>query len=84
MTQNYRIEALSNTFIVIDNFDETLGVYENMEHASQGCESFKKEDAMYQRAKALVDFAIISHMKMFGVGSDTARYWIQSACKNKT
>lgn len=44
--------------------------------AKQDIERWKKEDAMYETAKQLVDFAVKAHMEMFG-----AKYSINSAAQ---
>jgi len=45
-------------------------------------ERCKKEDAMWETAKLMVDTAIKAHMRMHGVDRETARYWISSASEN--
>jgi hypothetical protein len=41
----------------------------------------KKEDAMRETARLLVDTAIQAHMQMHGVDRETARYWVKSAAE---
>ncbi len=36
---------------------------------------------MYETAKQLVDTAVNTHMQMFQVGRETARYWVCSAAE---
>jgi len=79
MTNEYRIESVSNAFIVIDDLGEPVGRYPTEEAAQQDIERCKKEDAMWETAKLLVDTAIKSHMKIHGVDRETAAYWINSA-----
>ncbi len=79
MTNEYRIEPVSNAFIVIDDLGEPVGRYPTEEAAQQDIERCKKEDAMWETAKLLVDTAIKSHMKIHGVDRETAAYWINSA-----
>jgi hypothetical protein len=82
MNRSYRIQSRGEEYLVIDDSEETLGVYGNRTDATRGCESFKKEDAMHEKAGCLLNSAIESHMALFRVGRSTARYWIQSASKN--
>ena len=79
MTNDYRIEPAGPAFIVIDDLGERVGTYPTEEIAKQDIQRCKKEDAMYQTAKQLVDTAIKAHMEMFGVDRETARYWVCSA-----
>jgi hypothetical protein len=82
MNRSYRIQNRCEKYLVIDDSEETLGVYGNRQDANRGCEAFKKEDAMHEQAGLLVNSAIESHMALFRIGRSTARYWIQSASKN--
>jgi hypothetical protein len=52
-----------------------------IEPAGPVLERCKKEDAMYETAKQLVDTAVNRHMQMFGIDRETARYWLQSAAE---
>ena len=80
MSTEYRIESSGSSFIVIDPWGEQLvNVYSTEDAAQQDIERCKKEDAMYETAKQLVDIAIKTHMQMFGVDRETARYWVSSA-----
>jgi len=44
MSTDYRIESVHNKFIVIDPWDEQVGVYPNEEAAQQDIERCKRED----------------------------------------
>ena len=80
MSNEYRIEPTGPAFIVIDPWGEQLvNTYPTEDAANQDIERCKREDAMYVTAKQLVDFAITTHMQMFGVDRKTASYWIHSA-----
>jgi hypothetical protein len=80
MTNEYCIEPAGPAFIVIDPWGEQLvDTYPTEEASKQDIERCKREDAMYETAKQLVDTAIKAHMKMHGVDRVTARYWICSA-----
>ena len=82
MTNDYRIEPAGPAFIVIDPWGEQLvNTYPTEDAARQDIERCKKEDAMYETAKQLVDFAIKAHMQVFGVDRETARYWVCSAAE---
>jgi hypothetical protein len=73
-TNDYRIQPAGTQFILIDPWDEQVAAYPTEDAARQGIERCKKEDAMYETAKQLVDTAIKAHMQMFGVDRETARY----------
>jgi hypothetical protein len=75
----YRIEPAGSQFAVIDPAGEQVDTYPTEEAAKQDTERCKKEDAMYETAKRLVDTAVKAHMQMFGIDRETARYWIKSA-----
>jgi len=79
MSNEYRIEPAGRAFIVIDDVGEQVDTYPTKEAAQQDIERCKKEDAMYETAKQLVDIAIKAHMHMHGVDRETARYWVCSA-----
>ena len=55
--------------------------YATEEAARLDIERWKREEAMWEGAKGLIDNAIKSHMARFGVDRETARYWINSAAE---
>jgi hypothetical protein len=76
-TNEYRIEPSGAAFIVIDPWGEKLvDVFPTEDAAKQDIERCKREDEMYETAQQLVDIAIKTHMRMFGVDRQTACYWI--------
>jgi len=79
MNTEYHIEPSDREFIVIDPHGEKVGRYPTEEAAKSDIERCKRDDAMYESAKRLVDIAIKAHMKMFAVERDISRYWISSA-----
>jgi hypothetical protein len=79
MKTEYRIELARSEFIVIDDLGEHVNTYPTIEAAQQDIERCKREDAMYETAKQLVDTAIKAHIQMHGVDRETASYWIHSA-----
>jgi len=82
MNTDYRIEPAGPAFIVIDPWGEQLvNTYPTEDAARQDIERCKREDAMYETAKQLVDTAVKAHMQMFGVDRETASYWIHSAAE---
>ena len=76
MSNECRVESAGNGFIVIDPAGEQVNTHPTEDAAKQDIERCKKEDAMYETAKQLVDFAIKAHMQVFGVDRETARYWV--------
>ncbi len=79
MTNDYRIEPVGSAFIVIDDLGEPVGRYPTEEAAQQDIQRCKREDAMWETAKLLVDVAIKAHMQMHDVDRETSAYWINSA-----
>lgn len=79
MNTEYRLESAGDQFIVIDPDGEQVNTYVTEEAAKRDIERCQRDDAMWETAKALVDAAIKTHMKIFGVDRETARYWISSA-----
>jgi len=53
--------------------------YPSVEAAERDIERYKKEDAMWESAKQLMETAIKTHMQLHGVERATAQYWIESA-----
>ena len=79
MSNDYHIEPVGSAFIVIDDLGEPVGRYPTEEAAQQDIERCKKEEAMWETAKLLVDAAIKAHMQIHDVDRETAAYWINSA-----
>jgi hypothetical protein len=79
MSTEYRVETAGNQFIVIDPWGEEVNTYLTEEAAKLDIERCKQQDAMYETAKQLVETAIKTHMQMFQVDRETARYWVCSA-----
>jgi hypothetical protein len=75
----YRIESVGHAFSVIDDAGEKVDTYSTEAAAQQDIERCKREDAMWEAAKRLVDAAIKTHMETFAVDRETAAYWINSA-----
>jgi S-adenosylmethionine/arginine decarboxylase-like enzyme len=74
MKKEYRIEPAGSQFTVIDPWGEQVHTYPTEEAAKQDIERCKKEVAVYETAKQLVDMAVKTHMKMFEVDRETASY----------
>ena len=72
----YRIEPSGNEFVAIDSLEEMVGRYATEDSAKQSIEECKKEDAMYETAKLLIESAIKAHMEQFNVGREVTCYWI--------
>ena len=79
MSTEYSMKPAGTKFVVIDPWGEQVNAYPTEEAARQDIERCRKEDAMYEGAKMLVDIAIKTHMERFGVGRETAPYWTSSA-----
>ena len=79
MSTEYRIEPVGGQFIVVDPWDEIVDRYPTEDAARQDIERCKKEDAMYETAKLLVDTAVRAHMQMHSVDHETAERWIRDA-----
>jgi hypothetical protein len=76
MSNEYRIEPAGNGFIV---FERLVDVFPTEDAAKQDIERCKRDDALYETAKQLVDIAIDAHVQKFGIDRETATYWIRSA-----
>ena len=79
MNNDYRIKSDGPEFTVIDPWGERVDVYSTEDAARQDIERCKKEDAMWETAKLLVDAAIKAHMQIHDVDRETSSYWINSA-----
>jgi hypothetical protein len=80
MSTEYRIEPAGNQFTVIDPWGEQLvKAHPTEDAARQDIERCKKEEAMWDTAKLLVDAAIKAHMQIHDVDRVTAAYWVNSA-----
>jgi len=81
MNTEYRIDLVGNQFAVIAPDGERMDGYTTEDAARQEIERWKKEEAMWEGAKGLIDSAIKAHMEKYGVDRETARYWINSAAE---
>jgi hypothetical protein len=63
MNTEYRVETAGEQFIVIDPWGEQVDTYATEDAAKTDIERCKKEDAMNEGAKMLVDIAIQAHAK---------------------
>jgi hypothetical protein len=81
MITEYRIEPVGSQFIVIDPWNEIVGRYTSEEEAQQNIERCKKEDAISETARLLVDNAIKANMQLNGVDRETARRAIRDAAE---
>jgi hypothetical protein len=81
MSNEYRVETAGSEFAVIDPWGVRIGTYSTEQEARQDIDRCKREDAMYETAKQLIDAAIAAHAEMFGVSRETANYWIRSAAE---
>ena len=83
MSTEYRIVAAGSQFTALDAAGVHVGIYSSEEAAGQGVERRRKEDAMLETAKLLLDTAAKAHMQIHGVDRGTALYWIRSASELK-
>jgi hypothetical protein len=72
MSFEYKIEPVGSQFIVVDPWDEIVGRYTSAEEAQQNIKRFKKEHAVSETARLLVENAIKALMRLSGVDRDTA------------
>jgi hypothetical protein len=79
MSKEYRIESTGHAFVVIDDASERVDMYPTEVAAQRDIERCKKEDAMWETARRLVDVAVKTHMETFNIDRKTAAYWINSA-----
>ena len=83
MSAEYRIVAADSQFTALDAAGVHVGIYPSEEAAGQGVERRRKQDAMLETAKLLLDTAAKAHMQIHGVDRGTALYWIRSASEVK-
>ena len=83
MSAEYRIVADGSQFTALDAAGVHVGIYPSEEAAGQGVERRRKQDAMLETAKLLLDTATKAHMQIYGVNRETALYWIRSASEVK-
>jgi uncharacterized protein (TIGR02246 family) len=83
MSAEYRIVAAGSQFTALDAAGVHVGIYPTEEAAGQGVERRRKQDAMLETAKLLLDTAAKTYMQIHGVDRETALYWIRSASEVK-
>jgi uncharacterized protein (TIGR02246 family) len=83
VSAEYRIVAAGSQFTALDAAGVHVGIYPSEEAAGQGVERRRKQDAMLETAKLLLDTAARAHMQIYGVDRETALYWIRSATEVK-
>jgi hypothetical protein len=80
MSDEYRMEPAGDAFIVIDPWGERLvDVFPTEEAAKEEIERCKREDALFETARQLVEISEEVLMQKFGIDRKTAQYWISSA-----
>jgi hypothetical protein len=80
MNADYQIKRAGKQFRVLDPWGEYLvDMFPTRKAAQQDIARCKKEDAMYETAKQLVDIAIETHAQKFGVDRETAERWVHDA-----
>ncbi len=77
----YRIIEAQGQFTVMDSNEEQVGVYDSKDAAQAEIERCRKEDAVYARAKALVEDAVTTLMREYDLDREMACYWIGSAAE---
>jgi hypothetical protein len=77
MTNEYRIKAAGKAFIVIDPWGERLvDTFPTREAAEKDIARCKREDALYETAKPLIEISEEVLMQRFGIDRETAQYWV--------
>ena len=80
MNADYQIKRAGRQFKVLDPWGEYLvDMFPTREAAQKDIERCKREDAMFETAKQLVDTAIEVHAQKFCVDRDTAERCIHDA-----
>ena len=83
MRAEYRIESAGHQFTIIDAVGNQVGIYPTEEAAQQAVERRRKQDAMLETAKLLLENAVKAHMQIHDIDHDTALYWIRIASEVK-
>jgi hypothetical protein len=76
---NYRVGRAVSGFVIIDHDGKEVGSYSTRQEAIDDLDGCRREEAMFETAKTLLDIAVKTLMQMHGVDRDMARAWISSA-----
>jgi hypothetical protein len=80
MHADYPIKRAGSLFMVIDPWGERLvGVFPTEDAAQKGIERCKREDALNETARQVVEISEEVLMQKFGIDRMTAQYWVSSA-----
>jgi hypothetical protein len=80
MNADYQIKRAGTQFKVIDPWGEQLvDLFPTKEAAEKDIEGCKREDALYETARQLVEISEEVLVQKFGVDRETAQYWVRSA-----
>jgi hypothetical protein len=80
MATDYILLKTERGFEVTDPYGDSTIFFTEAAAKADIAES-KKNDEMLETGKTLVDMSIRSHMEIFGVDRETAKYWIKSAAE---
>jgi hypothetical protein len=81
MVCTYRIESARHGFVVFDDQQEKVGLYETRQEAEESVQSCKKDDAVWETATLMIESDIMVLMKKFDISRKEAKYWIASAAE---
>ena len=80
MNTDYQIKRAGRQFKVVDPWGEQLvDLFLTKEAAQKDIERCKREDALYETARQLVEISEEVLVQKFGVDRETAQYWVCSA-----
>jgi hypothetical protein len=68
----YSVKEANGRFTVIDSDNEKMGTYSTQSEALEEIKRCREEDAIYDRAKALVENAVVTLMREHGLDRDAA------------
>jgi hypothetical protein len=75
----YRVERDGDKFVALDSDEETVGVFDTEGEAQADVARAKKEDAIWERTKALVRHSVRTIMAEFDVDMETALGQVNAA-----
>ena len=75
----YRTIRAGAKFIAIDSEGDRVGIFDNKADAQAEITLEQRDDAIWERTKELIRYAVVTIMFEFSVDLETALYWVNSA-----
>ena len=81
MLNDYRVVPSGSKFMLVDGAGQDVNTYPTRDAARRDIRRCKRQDAMWERARQLIDDAIQKHMTIFEIDRETACNWIRNAAE---